>query len=114
MSFWRKLGRGFKAVGKGAASVAPLSIPLAAATVSPLLGEVARQILAAAEAGGGEERLQRLRQAVARVAPAIGVDIAGVAGRPVRNPEELEKALEHHVLFIHHLEKAYGEAEKSA
>lgn len=118
MSFWRKLGRGFKRIGKGAASVAPVAIPMAASVVSPQLGQLAVELLKAAEVsvpgpGRGYERLKHLRGDLIDVAPSVGMEIARVAGRPVRNPAELEKALEHHALFIHHLEKAYAEAEKS-
>jgi len=119
MGFWRKLGRGIKGIGKGAASVAPIAIPLAASVVSPQLGQIASELLEAAEVsvpgrGRGYERLKHLRESLVDVAPAIGVEIAAVAGKPVRNPAELAKALEHHALWIHHLEKAYVEAEKSA
>ncbi len=114
MRFWRKIGRGLKVAGKGAASVAPLAIPLAASVVSPQLGQIASELLKAAEVsvpgrGRGYERLKRLRESLADVAPAVGVEIAAVSGKPVRNQAELRKALEHHALFIHHLEKAYAE-----
>lgn len=117
MSFWRRLGRGLKAagkgIGKGAAEVAPIAIPLAAATVSPLLGQIAETLLDRAETevpgpGRGKERLANLRDGLIDVAPGIGAEIAHVAGKPVQNHAELLLALEHHAQYIHHLRKAYA------